>query len=118
MEVRLTHTSWNEIECDLLVIPLFEDEGLDEEFISGLDQGLGGLLSELRETEEWLGKKASVHNCSSPSGGKRPSPGSARRREEGKLGFRGRSENRDSSDRTGQGLQATAGRGRCQKRKR
>ena len=60
MEVRLTHTSWNEIECDLLVIPLFEDEGLDEEFISGLDQGLGGLLSELRETEEWLGKR---HQC-------------------------------------------------------
>ena len=60
MEVRLTHTSWNKIECDLLVIPLFEDEGLDEEFISCLDQGLGGLLSELRETEEWLGKR---HQC-------------------------------------------------------
>ena len=57
MEVRLTHRSWNEIECDLLVIPLFEDEGLGEEFFSGLDQGLGGLVSELRETEEWLGKR-------------------------------------------------------------
>ncbi len=60
MEVRLTHTSWNEIECDLLVIPLFEDEGLDEEFVASLDQGLGGLLSELRETEEWQGKR---HQC-------------------------------------------------------
>ncbi len=60
MEVRLTHTSWNEIECDLLVIPLFEDEGIDEEFVASLDQGLGGLLSELKETGEFEGKR---HQC-------------------------------------------------------
>ncbi len=60
MEVRLTNTSWNETECDLLLIPLFEDEGVDEEFVASLDQGLAGLVTELRETEEWQGKR---HQC-------------------------------------------------------
>ena len=43
-----------------MVIPLFEDEGLDEGFASEVDRGLDGLLSELSQTEEWQGKR---HQC-------------------------------------------------------
>ena len=70
MEVRLTQASWHEIECDLLVIPLFEDEGSDEEFVSDLDKGLAGLLGELRETEEWLGKRYQCTIVHRPQAGK------------------------------------------------
>ena len=56
MNIRLVKGSWDSIECDALMIPLFEDDSDQEKFTSTLDQKLGGLLSELKSTEEWKAK--------------------------------------------------------------
>ena len=56
MNFRLVKGTWDSIECDALMIPLFEDDNDQEEFTSTLDQKLDGLLSELKRTEEWKAK--------------------------------------------------------------
>ena len=64
MNIRLVTGSWDSIECDALMIPLFEDDNDQEEFTSTLDQKLDGLLSELKSTEEWkakLGRISVIH---------------------------------------------------------
>ena len=60
MNIRLVKGTWDSIECDALMIPLFEDESDQEEFTSTLDQKLGGLLSELKSTEEWKAKMGQI----------------------------------------------------------
>lgn len=56
MKIQLIRKNWDSIECDALIVPLFEDEGFDEGLPKELDGRLGGLLSEMRRTEEWKGK--------------------------------------------------------------
>lgn len=60
MNIRLVKGTWDSIECDALMIPLFEDENGQEEFTSALDQKLDGLLSELKSTEEWKSKVGQI----------------------------------------------------------
>jgi len=60
MNIRLVKGEWDSIECDALMIPLFEDESEQEEFASTLDQKLGGLLSELKSTGEWKAKMGQI----------------------------------------------------------
>ncbi len=38
MNIRLVKGKWDSIECDALMIPLFEDESEQEKFPSTLDQ--------------------------------------------------------------------------------
>ena len=60
MNIRLVKGTWDSIECDALMIPLFEDDSDQEELTSTLDQKLDGLLGELKSTEEWKGKEGRV----------------------------------------------------------
>ena len=60
MNIRLVKGTWDSIECDALIIPLFEDDNDQEELTSTLDQKLDGLLGELKSTEEWKGKVGRV----------------------------------------------------------
>jgi leucyl aminopeptidase len=60
MNIRLVKGTWDSIECDALMIPLFEDENDQEELTSTLDQKLDGLLSELKSTEEWKAKTGQI----------------------------------------------------------
>ena len=60
MNIRLVKGTWDSIECDALMIPLFEDDNDQEEFTSTLDQKLDGLLSELKSTGEWKAKVGQI----------------------------------------------------------
>lgn len=61
MKIRSVKENWDSIECDALVIPLFEDDNDQEKLTSQIDQKLDGLLSELKSTQEW---KANVGQIS------------------------------------------------------
>ena len=68
MKIRLVKGTWDSIECDALIVPLFEDEQKsEEEFTSALDEKLGGLLSELKSTEEWTSKAGQISVIYRPS---------------------------------------------------
>ena len=68
MKIRLAKGTWDSIECDALIVPLFEDEQkTGEEFTSALDEKLGGLLSELKSTEEWTSKAGQISVIYRPS---------------------------------------------------
>ncbi len=68
MKIRLAKGKWDSIECDALIVPLFEDEKKNEgEFTTALDEKLGGLLSELKSTEEWTSKAGQITVIYRPS---------------------------------------------------
>ncbi len=68
MKIRLAKGTWDSIECDALIVPLFEDEQKNEgEFTTALDEKLGGLLSELKSTEEWTSKAGQISVIYRPS---------------------------------------------------
>lgn len=56
MNIRLIKSNWQNIECDALIVPMFEDEDIGRDFPAALDEKLNGLLSELKSTEEWKSK--------------------------------------------------------------
>ncbi len=56
MKTELVHSNWDAIESDVLIIPLFEDENLEEGLPAELNRKLEGLLQEMKATEEWKGK--------------------------------------------------------------
>ncbi|MDA2934202.1 leucyl aminopeptidase [Acidobacteria bacterium AH-259-D05] len=60
MKIRLVKKNWDSIECDALIVPIFEDENNGDHFFSTLDEKLGGLLSELKSTEEWTSKASQI----------------------------------------------------------
>lgn len=53
MQVRLAEAKVSEVECDALVVPVFEDEIPNGGILKELDGLLGGLLTELKERGEW-----------------------------------------------------------------
>ena len=53
MKIQLAKESWDSIECDALIVPVFENEDEGNEFLAALDERLGGLIKELQSTEEW-----------------------------------------------------------------
>ncbi len=68
MKIRLAKGTWDSIECDALIVPLFEDEEKNErEFTTALDEKLDGLLSELKSTEEWTSKAGQISVIYRPS---------------------------------------------------
>ena len=56
MKIQLVRESWESIECDVLIIPIFENENKGDDLLVALDERLGGLISELKSTEEWTSK--------------------------------------------------------------
>ncbi len=51
MNIRLVKSSWETTECDVLIIPMFEDEQITEGFPAALNERLSGLLEELKNTD-------------------------------------------------------------------
>jgi leucyl aminopeptidase len=60
MNIRLIHTDWSSVECDALLIPLFEDDDFSGELGAELDAKLEGLLSEMKNSGEWKGQRGDV----------------------------------------------------------
>ena len=60
MKIKLVQESWNSIECDVLIIPVFEDDDADDDFLTALDGKLEGLIGELKSTKEWPAKAGEV----------------------------------------------------------
>ena len=56
MNFRSAKTKWDGIECDVFIVPLFQDESLEKGLPSQVDKKLESLLSELKNTGEWEGK--------------------------------------------------------------
>lgn len=53
MQVRLAEAKVSEVDCDALVLPVFEDESPNAGILKEFDERLGGLLTELKERGEW-----------------------------------------------------------------
>jgi leucyl aminopeptidase len=65
MEVKADSRKYYEIECDALVIGMFEGEAHTEGVLADLDKRIGGVLASLVENGEFAGKaseSAYVHN--------------------------------------------------------
>ncbi len=60
MKIRLMKADLASLECDALIVPLFEDDRLDGPLPSRLNQKLGGLLGELRVSKEWKGQAGEI----------------------------------------------------------
>ncbi|HSR52732.1 MAG TPA: leucyl aminopeptidase [Acidobacteriota bacterium] len=56
MKIEFQHSQWDQTECDVLVLPIFEDDDYQSGLLSQIDDKLDGLLREVRENEEWKGK--------------------------------------------------------------
>ena len=53
MKIQWVRNSLDSIECDALIVPVFENEDEEGDFLVALDGKLDGLISELKSTEEW-----------------------------------------------------------------
>lgn len=65
MEVKADARKFYEIECDALVVGVFENENHNEGVLAELDKRIGGVLASLVENGEFVGKageSAYVHN--------------------------------------------------------
>jgi len=60
MKIRLVKESWDSIECDALIMPVFENEDEGDSLLVDLDEKLGGLINELKSTEEWTSKAGQI----------------------------------------------------------
>lgn len=60
MKIQLIKSDWRTLDCDALIIPLFEDDDFTNGFPHELDQQLDGLLTEMTETEEWKSKAGEI----------------------------------------------------------
>ncbi len=68
MKIRLIQSEWSAIECDALLLPVFEDDNLDEGVPGEVNRLLNGLLSELRDNGEWQGRVGDLTVIYRPSG--------------------------------------------------
>ena len=65
MEVKTDSREFHEIECDALVVAVFEGEKPEEGLLAEIDRRSNGVISSLVETGEFTGKSgdsAYVHN--------------------------------------------------------
>ena len=60
MKIQLVRENWDSIECDALVVPIFENEDEEDDLLVALDEKLGGLIKELKSTEEWAAKAGQI----------------------------------------------------------
>jgi len=57
MKSQMVEQSWDSVECDALVVPVFQDEDGQDHSFKDLDQRLDGLIREVTENEEWDAKE-------------------------------------------------------------
>src|SRR5215468_11416503 len=65
MEIKIDSREFHEIECDALVVPIFEGEKPEGAVLAEIDRRSNGVISSLIETGELSGKSgesAYVHN--------------------------------------------------------
>lgn len=67
MDIQFVKADWDVIECDAFIAPLFQDELPGNGLAAIVDQKLGGLLSELKETGEYKGKIGEIAILYRPS---------------------------------------------------
>lgn len=60
MKTNLIVAPWEEIDCDILILPVFEEEDLDSDLATALNEKLDGLLEELLSSQEWKGENDSI----------------------------------------------------------
>jgi leucyl aminopeptidase len=68
MKITLSRSSWESIECDALIVPIFEDEVLDQPPVSRLENLLEGLIAEIRAAGEWKGRAGQIVTIHRPRG--------------------------------------------------
>lgn len=68
MKITLFKSKWETVECDALVVPIFEDEAAGQPFVSHLDELLHGLLAEIKQSDEWKGKRGQLVTIHRPTG--------------------------------------------------
>ncbi len=68
MKVRVVRTPWHSVQCDSLLLPLFQNDDLESGLVGEVDERLDGLLSELTESGEWKGKAGQVKTLHRPPG--------------------------------------------------
>ena len=60
MNIHLVKANWDALESDALIVPLFQDEPLQQGLPAAIDQKLGGLLKKLKDTQEYDGKSGEI----------------------------------------------------------
>ena len=68
MKISLSQSSWESIECDALIVPIFEDEILDRPPVSRIENLFQGLIAEIRDAGEWKGKPGQFVTIHRPRG--------------------------------------------------
>jgi leucyl aminopeptidase len=68
MRVSLSSTSWEQMQCDALIVPFFEDESSEDELPAALNQRLEGLLDQVKTAGEWKGKFGEILTLHRPPG--------------------------------------------------
>jgi len=68
MKISLLQSDWESIECDALLLPIFEDETADQPPVSRLEELLQGLLAEIKDAGEWKGKRGQLITIHRPRG--------------------------------------------------
>jgi leucyl aminopeptidase len=57
MQIESTTKAYNDIDTQALVIPVFKDEKPDQDFLKGVDEATGGIVTSVIEGEELKGKE-------------------------------------------------------------
>jgi len=70
MEVQLIHEKWSKVECDALLVPLFEDQLDSEGLAQEINISQDGLLSELEQNGGWTGEQGENTTIYRPRGTK------------------------------------------------
>jgi len=68
MKVSLLQSSWESVECDALIVPIFEDEILDQPPVSRIEELLQGLVAEIKDSGEWKAKPGQLITIHRPRG--------------------------------------------------
>ncbi len=68
MDIRVNRTSWDSVRCDSLILPIFTDDDFQSGFAGNVDKRLDGLLAEMRDNGELLGKLGEVAVLYRPAG--------------------------------------------------
>ncbi|HSR70530.1 MAG TPA: leucyl aminopeptidase [Acidobacteriota bacterium] len=68
MKIELVQTTWDKVECDAMILPVFQDDDYASGVLSEIDARLDGLLKEVRDNEEWKGKTGDCTVIYRPAG--------------------------------------------------
>ncbi|HXK59601.1 MAG TPA: leucyl aminopeptidase [Acidobacteriota bacterium] len=68
MKVNLVNSTLDSVECDALIVPVFEDDDFNQPPVSRLEGLWGGLLKEMADSGEWKGKTGQQVTIHRPAG--------------------------------------------------